>query len=445
MPIIGKPVEILKNQDNVFTLDKTALGNESKVTNDAYFTVQSNWKKVIVAYLTDTGSQVEFVTFDATLGSPTSNFRVSDKARDLWQVDALIIQDFDGGYLRFERDELTTADFDVDFNAVAPPPTLSYFEDNFSTGDFTAGSYSDWSIANDSNNYFIVNNATSQEGGFSAYITTSSGTPSYEYQNGPTNSHIYQDITIPAEAVNPILEIDYRCLGEINYDYGAVCYGDIASMPVPVGGTFYTNGSFNILLVGGSTNSDVYRRFEADVSSFIGQTIRVVISYHVDTTTTLQPPLSVDSVVVKDDTGLRLSQLVGSSLDTSGTAPATGIWQTFAFDNTYNITKVKIKARFTGALSSTYGDMFMFIESSDGITAYGTSEPVDSKILTINTVGGQNWITFEFNSPVTLPSSGTYRFNLDISSVDLAGPAGIAVLHSPSNLYADGRFYGNSV
>jgi hypothetical protein len=125
MPIIGKPVEILKNQDNIFTLDKVALGNESKVSSDPYFSDQANWKKVFVAYLTDVGNQVEFVDFDATLGSPTGNFRVSDKARDLWQVDALIIQDFDGGYLRFERSELTTAEFDVDFGA-GPAPSFQY-------------------------------------------------------------------------------------------------------------------------------------------------------------------------------------------------------------------------------------------------------------------------------------------------------------------------------
>jgi hypothetical protein len=127
MTIISQPVEVLKDQDNVFTLDKSQLALEAKIIADPYFSDQANWNKVILAYLTDTGKQVEFVTFDATQTTPTGNFRVSSKARNLFQIDALILQDFDGGYLRFERDELTVGDFDVDFGASAPvSDTKSY-------------------------------------------------------------------------------------------------------------------------------------------------------------------------------------------------------------------------------------------------------------------------------------------------------------------------------
>jgi hypothetical protein len=114
MPIITKPVTITKGQANIITLVKADLAANAKVIADSYFSNQANWKRVILDYQTPVGNQVNSVIFDAEQVSPEGNFNPSDKARDGdWEVRSLTIIDFDGGYLKLLRGDLTVAEFDI--------------------------------------------------------------------------------------------------------------------------------------------------------------------------------------------------------------------------------------------------------------------------------------------------------------------------------------------
>lgn len=114
MPIITKPSDIDKNVSATFSLDKSALAAHPTVTADSYFSDSSNWSKVILFYTSNPGNQKEIVEFDATLASPTANFLVSNKALDIFEINQILIKDFDNGYLLIPRSALTVAEFDVD-------------------------------------------------------------------------------------------------------------------------------------------------------------------------------------------------------------------------------------------------------------------------------------------------------------------------------------------
>jgi hypothetical protein len=117
MAILTKP-SIIKGQPNEIDLSKSELALLSKVVNDSYFSDQANWSKVIVEYKSAEGNQHEMMIFDATGDSPKGNFEVSEKARDSWEVQSVKIVDFDGGYLKLVRGDLTVADFDIALGSV---------------------------------------------------------------------------------------------------------------------------------------------------------------------------------------------------------------------------------------------------------------------------------------------------------------------------------------
>jgi hypothetical protein len=112
MTIITKSA-VAKGQANEFDLSKDDLAAVSKVVNDSYFSDQANWSKVVLKYESSEGEQQEVVVFQASEASPKGSFEVSEKARDSWEIKSILIMDFDGGYLKINRDELTVADFDI--------------------------------------------------------------------------------------------------------------------------------------------------------------------------------------------------------------------------------------------------------------------------------------------------------------------------------------------
>lgn len=125
MAIITKPAGgILKGVPATITLNKSELASLPSVSADSYFSITSNWNKVILSYKSLTGNQQEIVEFDATLASPTGFFDVSLKARNGFNIQVLKIVDFDGDIFTVPRSQLNTADFDVEF--VNPPSSLSY-------------------------------------------------------------------------------------------------------------------------------------------------------------------------------------------------------------------------------------------------------------------------------------------------------------------------------
>jgi len=115
MPIITKPGTVEKGSEAVFTLDKNALAALSVVSADDYFSVITNWSKVEMFFKSPVGNQMEVVAFDPALASPEGKFLVSETARNDFEIEKIIIYDFDGGLFLIERADLTVAEFDIDF------------------------------------------------------------------------------------------------------------------------------------------------------------------------------------------------------------------------------------------------------------------------------------------------------------------------------------------
>lgn len=114
MAIITKP-SIYKGQAATFTLSKSELLGHALVAADSYFSNSDNWYRVNAVYKSSPGSQYEIVEFDASLSTPVGSFLVSNQARDLFQIQKLVILDFDGGFLEIPRSELNASQFDISF------------------------------------------------------------------------------------------------------------------------------------------------------------------------------------------------------------------------------------------------------------------------------------------------------------------------------------------
>ena len=119
MPILTKAAAPVKGTPTLFTLDKAALAAVTSVAADAYFSDSARWKSVNLVYHSSVGNQNEVVKFEASQSSLTSYFLVSTRARDLFEIQKIVIKDFDGGTFEVLRSELTTAElttaeFDVD-------------------------------------------------------------------------------------------------------------------------------------------------------------------------------------------------------------------------------------------------------------------------------------------------------------------------------------------
>lgn len=124
MPIITKPATIEKNVSASISLDKSALAAVTSVAADSYFSDSANWSRVHIYYKSSVGNQREMLRFDATQASPSTNFLVSEKARDIFQVEKILILDFDNGSFEVPRSQLTVAEFDIDTGAVPGPEVL---------------------------------------------------------------------------------------------------------------------------------------------------------------------------------------------------------------------------------------------------------------------------------------------------------------------------------
>lgn len=432
MPIIGKPVEILKNQDNIFTLDKVALGNESKVSSDPYFSDQANWKKVFVAYLTDVGNQVEFVDFDATLGSPTGNFRVSDKARDLWQVDALIIQDFDGGYLRFERSELTTAEFDVDFGAVAPPPAAGYFTNDFSVGlasyeqSITGGTVSGGTLTlNDDGSgnmlyeFFVHDNVFSSAG----YVESNTSKPLIIVDDLVSGIDLSFDVVTFNDAGAGNLSVKLTVFDNLFPTLGAPAIGSAL-----VGTGAYTISVTKSLMQSNSVTS--ISRIELEISGGTGSS-----SVEIDNLVITADQTSGDIIEQNVVAGAITDPGADLGLDNQSYT------QTFSHNTNFSIEQVQLNMYIfaTSGGAARTATIEARILDTDQITILGSKQKVVD-VVPGNT--GPSWQAFKFDTPITgLLSGATYTIEL----VTISGFTGTAtttstleVTYNNSNTYANG-------
>jgi hypothetical protein len=120
MPILTKNETPAKGQKAEFQLDKAALAAVTSVAADSYFSDSTNWKSVDMIFKSDLGKQRRLVKFDATQAIPISSFYASAKARDIFEIEKITINDFDGDSFVVLRGELTTSEFDIDMTPAVP-------------------------------------------------------------------------------------------------------------------------------------------------------------------------------------------------------------------------------------------------------------------------------------------------------------------------------------
>jgi hypothetical protein len=109
---------IEKGVGATFTLDKSQLALVASVVASPYYSIQANWKNVILNYKSSTLSQTTSIGFDASLISPTGVFNVAVQATDIFQIQTISIVDFQNGYFVIPRSQLNVVDFDVDMSPV---------------------------------------------------------------------------------------------------------------------------------------------------------------------------------------------------------------------------------------------------------------------------------------------------------------------------------------
>lgn len=117
MAIVTKDSNLEKGSEVQFTLNITDLLAHASISGDSYFSDQSNWRIVVVRYKSIPGLQSEILVFKNVDSGNTdvANFKVSQKARDSFFVEYIIIVDKQDGKLRLKRSDLVTADFDIHF------------------------------------------------------------------------------------------------------------------------------------------------------------------------------------------------------------------------------------------------------------------------------------------------------------------------------------------
>jgi hypothetical protein len=156
MPILTKNETPAKGQKAEFELDKSAL---AAIVSDLYFQDSANWKSVEMIFKSNPGKQRRVVKFDASQATPLASFFTSIKARDVFQIEKIVINDFDNGSFTVLRSELTVAEFDIDMGGPAPVVSL-----DFTQGALPAGS----SVV--SGTAPIMNNASAKFDGYGAQI-----------------------------------------------------------------------------------------------------------------------------------------------------------------------------------------------------------------------------------------------------------------------------------
>jgi len=116
---------VQKGQSNGFELDVAFLLADIVSNKEPYFHDINVWKRVIVIYETPEGGQSENIEFIPSNNPSLGNFSVSLEARDIWEVQAVMVVDKDGGSLIYRRSELDVNYFDLDLSGVVQPPQPS--------------------------------------------------------------------------------------------------------------------------------------------------------------------------------------------------------------------------------------------------------------------------------------------------------------------------------
>ena len=130
---------VTKGTPASFTLSKSALSALSYVAADSYYSDPANWDRIKLEYKSSNSKQTEWVDFKVNPASDSMSgvFEVSSRARGNFNIQNIVICDFDNDRFIIPRSQLTASEFDVTFGGGgagggAPTPILAVFTRDFS-------------------------------------------------------------------------------------------------------------------------------------------------------------------------------------------------------------------------------------------------------------------------------------------------------------------------
>jgi hypothetical protein len=437
MSIITKPSSISKNVAASFSLSKSELAAVASVVADSNFSDSANWKKVFLNYKSSPGNQHRFVRFDATVENPTGDFLCSLKSKDIFELESIVIKDFDNGSLVIPANELTASEFKINMGTVAPP--VSGFDWNVFFGQTTSNGGGElhttgfgWGEA--------AYSSTPLVGDFSVTGTF------HSVLGGGTNLMIGYKKDLPASAGGASSNIS----SAIYVDGGI---GSITGWNGSDGGASTTSSylsnatadfSFEISRVGsvitGSVNgSMMFTDTNYSAPVYLASMIYSNNGYGIISTTLNDPVAPAPSILAGAYT-------VGSNpmQNLTSRSPAEG--QSFVLSSSASVTSVKVmisKYSNPSNLPLT-GTLNMTLKASD--YSGNGAEVVSSNTLDLSTLAtaqptldGGVICEFLFDTPVSLPS-GTNSIKYNYAGLNVDGSTFIQVWgYSPS--IGDGLAY----
>lgn len=180
--------------------------------------------------------------------------------------------------------EITLANTPVDL------PYVEDFESN-PTFDFTTNR----------NNRWYIGTAAQASGTKGLYISEDQGVNNTYYTAYDQVVHAYKDFRIPTDAAELSIGFDWRCLGEIDYDFFRVWL--VPASYTPVGGTLISTSVAGAIPVGhemfGQQTEFKRENFVVEVGGIQGQVYRLVFQWQQDNSGGYQPAAAIDNLNIE--------------------------------------------------------------------------------------------------------------------------------------------------
>src|SRR5690554_6596720 len=180
----------------------------------------------------------------------------------------------------------------ISFTTTQIPATLPYADD-FSTNQFT--------FVNGTETNKWAYGAAAGNSGNSMYISNDDGVTNAYTTNSSNVVQAYRDIAIPAGATSAEFSFDWRAKGEgfstFKYDYFKVWL--VPADYIPTAGTQISAGTGRIQVGSEFNDSETWQTFfenQLDISTFAGQTMRLVFKWRNDSSGGTQPPAAIDNI-----------------------------------------------------------------------------------------------------------------------------------------------------
>ncbi len=332
------------------------------------------------------------------------------------------------------------------FTTTQVPANLPYIQ-NFNTGNdlgFTAGTQV---------NKWAYGSATGNTGN-SVYISNTNGTTNAYNVSSTSVVHAYRDIAIPTGTTIAAFSFDWKAVGESSFDYLRVWL--VPATFTPVAGTQITAGTGRIQI---GTNYNQQATWQTvlnpalNISSFAGQTMRLVFEWRNDGSAGTQPPAAIDNIILRvcsnatpvvtvgtptyNSVVLTWNQDIGGATYTVRYRPVgTATWQTVsvgasAAPATTNTTTL------TGLLSATQYEVEVaaICNGTAGVYSHSTfltrCDPTPPNVTISNITPTSALITW---APLAASSSYFLRYRI-VGSGAAGWSANIALPLAPANTY----------